>query len=253
MARQATDAPNNDKDMTWQKRMEDRYKGRPRETGRELPEGTFEKSSSEIVHLLKMHSKDYNQAQSKLNSFINRMGRNLQGADKSRLYNAKEALKNAYGISDSQSDATASAYYPLYVLPPGHNLDDPELSVGLDEEPDGKFIQTPDDDTLGINGDQGQVINAKGAQMKTQAATRLAADKWVKNTHPDHNAVPEGTFKKSADKIVKTLERDSDSLGQASKRLNYYKNRGGSNLSPAERKKLDRAADEIHEDVEKKK
>lgn len=215
--RQVTDPPKNDKDYTWQHEMEHDYKGKPRTPGRVLPEDTFTKSPSEIANLLKQHSEDYGQASSKLNSYINRQGRNLQGADKNRLYDAKTHLKNAYG-QQNKPQTNAAAESPIYALPPGHNLDDPDLDTGLDMK------------------------KLADEQMSTQlkAATRLVvADKWVKDVKPNHNAVPEGTFDKSAEDIAKTLKRVSKDHGQASSRLNFYRNRGGKNVDQG---KMDKAA-----------
>jgi hypothetical protein len=215
--RQITDPPNNDKDYTWQDRMDRQYKGKPRTPGRVLPEGTFDKNPAEMVNVIKQHSEDYGQASRRLNSYINRQGRNLQGEDKKRLYDAKESLRNAYGEPKPTSgpkSTTSSAETPVYALPPGHNLDDAVLDTGFDVE---------------------------DLQMATElrAAQRLIeAEKWVKDVHPDHNAVPEGTFEKSAADIAKTLKRVSNSHKQASSRLSFYRNRGGKNV---DQKKMDEA------------
>lgn len=122
--KQVTDPPNNNKDFSWQRKMKEGQKGKPRKPGEVTPPGTFTKSPSEIARLLKMHSKDYGQAMSKMNSYINRNGKNLQGGDKSRLYDAKEHLKNNYGDQDKPKSTTALAEQPLYALPGGHNKDD---------------------------------------------------------------------------------------------------------------------------------
>jgi hypothetical protein len=119
-----TDPPNNDKDYHWQKEMTDKYNGRYRPAGHELPEGTFTKSTGEIVNILKNHSPDYKTAMARLNSYINRSGKNLDTATKNRLYQAKIALKNAYGTQ------VKSELVPIYNSPPNHNFD----SSMLDEE-----------------------------------------------------------------------------------------------------------------------
>jgi hypothetical protein len=132
--KQVTDPPNNNKDYTWQLQMERGYKGKMRKPGQVLPEGTFTKSPSEIANLLKQHSTDYGQASKKLNSYINRKGRDLQGEEKNRLYDAKETLKNAYGEqSKPQTETTSGADYPLYCTPDGHSGDNPTLFTGFDE------------------------------------------------------------------------------------------------------------------------
>ncbi len=106
-AKQATDPPKPNPDETWQKRMNDKFKHKPRDKAKETPEGTFTGSPSKIAQDLKNHSPDgYDEAQKKLNSYINRQGRNLQGGDRKRLYDAKDHLKMNYGIHD---DGTASA------------------------------------------------------------------------------------------------------------------------------------------------
>jgi hypothetical protein len=76
---QVTDPPKQDQDRTWQKRMEDSYRGKGRRAGSEIPKGTFTQSPSEIARQLKQHSTDFGEASSKLNGFINRKGRDLQG------------------------------------------------------------------------------------------------------------------------------------------------------------------------------
>lgn len=65
------------------------------------PEGFFTKSAAEIARGLKSASKDYAQASRRLNFFINRAGKQLSAADKSRLESAKAALRRAYGIKES--------------------------------------------------------------------------------------------------------------------------------------------------------
>lgn len=78
--------------------------------------------------------------------------------------------------------------------------------------------------------------------MKINASSRLKADKWVKDVDTDSN-LPEGTFKGSANDIAKTLKSKSDDLKQAMSRLQFYINRGGDNLSPKEKSKLEDAKD----------
>jgi hypothetical protein len=120
---------NNNPDTQWQQRMKNKQRYKPRTPGQVLPEGTFTKSPAGIAQIVKNHSPDYGTAMKKLDSYINRNGRNLQGADKERLHQSKEALKNQYG--DQEKPATTSstkvraiAEQPIYALPPGHNKDD---------------------------------------------------------------------------------------------------------------------------------
>lgn len=79
--------------------------------------------------------------------------------------------------------------------------------------------------------------------MKTNAINRLTAAKhWSQEVtdHDNHSAVPEGTFTKSAEDIAHTLKRVSKDHGQASARLNFYRNRGGKDVDHG---KLAKAAD----------
>lgn len=143
---------NPNKDYTWQKKMTDKYKGKPEKPGDVLPEGTFTKSPSEIAVILKNHAPDYKSAMSHLNSFINRSGRNLEGADKERLHQAKDTVRNAYGKPDpkekNQTPKTpktpttshvtkAIAEQPIYSLPLGHNKDDGMVDL-FKVEPDNR-------------------------------------------------------------------------------------------------------------------
>ena len=56
---------------------------------------------------------------------------------------------------------------------------------------------------------------------------------------------PAGTFDKSAEEIAETLIRGGKD--KAAKRLSFYRNRAGSNLSDADKSKLDHAQKIIHE------
>lgn len=67
------------------------------------PEGFFTKSADSIARGLKQNSKDYQQASSRLNFYINRAGDNLSAADKTRLENAKDKLAKAYGKTESHT------------------------------------------------------------------------------------------------------------------------------------------------------
>lgn len=118
-AKEITDPPKADSDKTWQKRVDDKHKGKARNPATTTEPGVFTQSPSKIAHDLKEKSHDYNGAQKKLNMFINRKGRDLQGADKSRLYQAKDDLKHDYGIP-----TTSTVEQPFYAVPPIHNLDD---------------------------------------------------------------------------------------------------------------------------------
>lgn len=52
---------------------------------------------------------------------------------------------------------------------------------------------------------------------------------------------PEGFFTQSAAKIASGLKRASGSLGQAMRRLNFYVNRAGKNLSAEDKARLNNA------------
>lgn len=211
-AKQVTDPATNDKDRTWQKKMDQHYHGQPRKPGRVTDEGTFTKSPSAIANELKNKSEDYGQASSKLNGYINRRGKDLQGADKNRLYDAKEALKDSFGVQSGSES-------PIFNPTPWVQQDAPALDTGFDmDQKDKQFA------------------------LASNAAKRLVMAKhWSQNVteHDDHNAVPEGTFTKSAEDIAHTLKRVSKDHGQAAERLNFYKNRGGANVDHA---KLDKAS-----------
>ena len=255
-----TDYVNNDKNFQWQREMEHHYHGKPRTPGQVLPEGTFSKEPSEIAHDLKQHSTDFAQAMSKLNSYINRQGRNLQGSDKERLYSAKEMLRNVFGVQEdgtsTSTDSTstsASSELPIYSLPQGHNLDDGYLETGIDLPVDPNPTQ-PVTDNSGLDGETMKLNAYSRLQQSSLQNTNqnegtdtfishtVEAEKWSQKVtdHDDKSAVPEGTFDKSASDIAQTLKRVSDSEGQASSRLNFYKNRGGKNV---DKSKLDHASE----------
>lgn len=141
LATQVTDEPNNDKNMMWQREMDNKYKGKARETGRETPKGTFTKSPSGIANELKQHSEDFGQASSKLNGYINRKGRHLQGGERSRLYDAKQSLKNAYGVRDNQK-TEALVEGPINSGKFGVGGDDPYLETGIGEHLEDEGVGT---------------------------------------------------------------------------------------------------------------
>ena len=89
--------PNKPKDNTWIKKAEDKQKGKSRNSANDLPEGLFEESAGTIANTLKSKSKDFQQAISRLQFYINRAGSNLLSQDQRRLEQAKEALYRAYG------------------------------------------------------------------------------------------------------------------------------------------------------------
>ncbi len=244
------DYVNNDKNMNWQRDMDRKYAGRPRTPGRVLPEDTFTKSPSEIARILKSHSDDFAQAMSKLTSYINRQGRNLQGADKERLYSAKDSLRNAFG---EQSDPVeSSTETPFNSVPLGHNPDDPYLDTGVEDVPE-PVPTTEIHDMSGIEVKAAQRLLASiqnSIMDDSPSSTRISSveveadDKWSQKVtdSDDKSAVPEGTFTKSADDIAHTLKRGADSESQAMQRLTFYENRGGENVDKG---KLDSAKEKL--------
>jgi hypothetical protein len=120
--KQVTDPPNPDKKRGWQAKMDHQHHGKPKNPAKTSPEGTFTNNNpAQIVHDLKEKSPDYNNAQKKLNLYINRRGRTLKGNEKSKMYQTKDDLKISYGLP---LDANTELQ-PMYNMPPGHNLDDP--------------------------------------------------------------------------------------------------------------------------------
>ncbi len=63
----------------------------------------------------------------------------------------------------------------------------------------------------------------------------------------------EGLFTKGATEIARYLKANSDSVGQAIKRLVFYKNRAGSNLPPDRIRTLNRALEILRKQSEAEK
>jgi Protein of unknown function (DUF3175) len=143
---------NNNPDMSWQREMEQKQHNKPRKPGQVLPKGTFTKSPGGIAQIVKNHSPDYGTAVKKLDSYINRSGRNLEGADRERLHQSKEALKNQYGDQEKPTTTSsvkrvAIAEQPIYCLPEGHNKDDGMVNL-LKEVPDNREKWTTHDQQM---------------------------------------------------------------------------------------------------------
>lgn len=238
-----SDYVNNDKDRTWQRKMNQGYHGKPRTPGQVLPEGTFSKSASEIAMILKQHSTDFKQAMSKLTSYINRSGKNLEGADKERLYSAKDSLRNAYGQQEPTTTESSSEI-PVYGLPPGHNMDDGYLKTGIDEAYKPSPHTEVTDMAVPLNAATRLLSSIQNSVQDPSNDTSIShvieADKWSQKVTDSDNksAVPEGTFDKSAQDIASTLKRVSKDHQQAMSRLNFYANRGGANV---DKSKMDAA------------
>lgn len=73
----------------------------------------------------------------------------------------------------------------------------------------------------------------------------LAKEHWSADVQTRWSP-PAGFFDQSAEKIAEGLKRNSDSLRQASSRLNFYRNRAGKNLSAEDKTRLDNASDKLH-------
>ena len=67
----------------------------------EPPEGLFTKDAETIASQLAKDSTDLQQAMSRLNFYINRVGTNLSPDRKSTLENVKELLRKKFGVSES--------------------------------------------------------------------------------------------------------------------------------------------------------
>lgn len=277
---------NPNRDTTWQMRMDNKYKNKPRPDN-ELPEGTFTGNSpGGIANTLKTKSEDYGQAMSRLNNYVNRQGRNLHGQEREKMEQTKDALRDAFGkkkpadkapkvqktpksagiLFDNENATTGydevainpihgdpdsadgpltgvhgSAEMPVFSLRPLHNLDDGYLKTGLDEE----FIEQP---RKGVK-DMAVPLNA-AARL---AATEIDAEKWSGDVDTKKHP-PEGKFAEgSAEEIANWAKRShGGNLQKAIDSLNFYINRGGSNLSDEQKGKVEHAKEILHKQVENK-
>lgn len=75
---------------------EEKWSGDVKSKWSDEPEDLFKGSAEKIADALKRGSKDLRQAMSRLNFYINRAGKNLSAADKSRLEAAKGKLEAKY-------------------------------------------------------------------------------------------------------------------------------------------------------------
>ena len=69
---------------------------------------------------------------------------------------------------------------------------------------------------------------------------RFGKSKWSSRVKT-HYHTPEGLFTKSAHEIASVLHAGASNTGQAIRRLSFYINRAGHNLSSGAKKKLHRA------------
>lgn len=109
------------RDVTWQKRMEDSYKGKaPPPAGMKPDKGTFsDKNPGNIAHELKQHSKDYKQAMQRINVYVNRSGRDLLKDNKADLMDkAKDAVRQAYGKKPPAKKTTTKPAEPAQPVQP---------------------------------------------------------------------------------------------------------------------------------------
>jgi hypothetical protein len=143
--KQVTDPPNNNKDTTWQKKQEDMYKGRPKPPpDKQTPKGTFTSDNpGQIVNDLKQHSDDYGQASKRLNNYINRSGKNLDTNRKQKLFQTKDALRDAYGVKDPNEKPKpvkpakpAETTSSPQAIPRWHTGNQPFLDTGIGTDED---------------------------------------------------------------------------------------------------------------------
>lgn len=98
---------------------------------------------------------------------------------------------------------------------------------------------------------------AKQAKTTTKKAGRKAPKRWSKkvNETSDAMTLDEGVFKKSPHAIALSLKRSAERsrrrkstpFRSAMSMLTFYVNRGGKNLSAAQKEKLNDAKDELRE------
>ena len=85
----------------------------------------------------------------------------------------------------------------------------------------------------------------------------IADEKWsadVTDKEYPTDKTPEGLFMKAAETIVTYLIRMADGdVDKASKKLSFYINRAGSNLSDTDKTRLDRAKEIMHKRIENNK
>jgi hypothetical protein len=117
------------------------------------------------------------------------------------------------------------------------------LKTGIDEPDDGPHPSEEVEDPM-LNAATrllGSIYNSVQDPSSDTSISSVTADKWSKNVtdHDNKSAVPEGTFEGSAEDIAKTLKRVSKDHGQASSRLSFYRNRGGSKVDQGKMKKAE--------------
>ena len=76
--------------------------------------------------------------------------------------------------------------------------------------------------------------------MKRALRRRYGKSKWSSRVH-EHYHTPPGLFTKSAHEIAHVLREGASDAGQAIRRLSFYINRAGHNLSSGAKKKLHQA------------
>lgn len=82
--------------------------------------------------------------------------------------------------------------------------------------------------------------------MKLHEAEQLIEKKkWSKGVDKKWEA-PAGFFGRGAEAIAKGLKRAHPDLKSATASLNFYINRGGKNLSAADKKRLESAKETLH-------
>jgi hypothetical protein len=264
---------NPNRDMTWQERQDNKYKGKPKPNN-SLPEGTFkENSPGSIANKLKTKSKDYGQASRRLNNYINRQGKNLHGQERQKLDQSKDALRQAFGEKTRPVEKVQKTPKAASVL-----FNNGNATIGYDEtaiNPIHGDEDLPDNPLSGIHGAVQfpfqaitPVHNLDDAFLKTGidepfieqpeeevkdmsiplnaaarlVATAVTAEKWSKDVDTKKHP-PEGKFAEgSAEEIANWAERShKGDLGKAIQSLSFYINRGGKNLSEEQKGRVEHA------------
>ncbi len=84
--------------------------------------------------------------------------------------------------------------------------------------------------------------NKNRAQRRTQSSSKRSL--WIQNVHTVSTFPPEGLFTKDAHTIARVLARKDVSpkgIGSAIRMVTYFINRGGRNLSAAQKRRLESA------------
>jgi hypothetical protein len=91
-------------------------------------------------------------------------------------------------------------------------------------------------------------------EYKIEKLLQEAEEKWAQKVKEKFHP-PEGTFsEKSAEEIARIISQNWEAgLQKTMARLNFFLNRGGKNITPEIRKKVERAKDIVHDHYKKHK